>query len=365
VTGYVGVDLHRRRSVMVVLEGDGTELWSRRIDNDPLALGMEIEQGWPLSGGGSGGDVGVVLGGGCDRPGRVAGCIWRIRWVWRGSRIGGSRMTGSTPACWRICCGWAGWPEWWVPPEWVPHQRELVRYRRKLSQRAGLKAQVHAVLGKEGLVPPMGHLWGPGGKVWLDETNMAEAYERRVRSLRRLIRTYDHELARLDARIAAEFRGHHGYEAIQALNGVGPVLGAVFCAELGDVSRFRSATRSYAAIASSRPVFTSNTNPRIWFLLGMKGFACKRAIDCRTSASASGKASRAKEGLVPSSSVIWSFTWSSRKVSIPQSVWWMRMISLVPNRRWEITSDRIVSSVITPPALRMTWASPSSKPRIR
>lgn len=40
---------------------------------------------------------------------------------------------------------------------------------------------------------------GQGGKVWLDETDMAEAYETRVRSLRRLIRTYDHELARLDA----------------------------------------------------------------------------------------------------------------------------------------------------------------------
>lgn len=97
------------------------------------------------------------------------------------------------------------------------------------------------LLGKEGLVPPMGHLWGPGGKVWLDETDMAEAYETRVRSLRRLIKTYDNELARLDARIAAEFRGHEGYEAIQALNGVGPVFAAVFCAEMGDVSRFRSA----------------------------------------------------------------------------------------------------------------------------
>jgi hypothetical protein len=47
-------------------------------------------------------------------------------------------------------------PESWIPPEGVRHQRELVRYRRKLSQlRAGLKAQVHVVLGKEGLLPPI------------------------------------------------------------------------------------------------------------------------------------------------------------------------------------------------------------------
>ena len=44
---------------------------------------------------------------------------------------------------------------------------------------------------------------------------------------------------------------------------------------------------------------------------------------------------------------------------MPQSVWWMRMISSVPSRFCEIASERISSSVTTPPALRITWASPS------
>src|SRR5581483_2707819 len=51
-------------------------------------------------------------------------------------------------------------------------------------------------------------------------------------------------------------------------------------------------------------------------------------------------------------------------VSIPQSVWWMRMISVVASSRCEITSERIASSLTTPPALRITCASPSSRPRI-
>lgn len=41
MTRYVGVDLHRGRSVIVVLDGDGTELWTHRIDNSPLNLGLE------------------------------------------------------------------------------------------------------------------------------------------------------------------------------------------------------------------------------------------------------------------------------------------------------------------------------------
>ena len=47
MTRYVGVDLHRRRSVIVVLDGDGTELWTHRIDNSPVALGLEIEKAGP------------------------------------------------------------------------------------------------------------------------------------------------------------------------------------------------------------------------------------------------------------------------------------------------------------------------------
>src|SRR5689334_23150628 len=43
----------------------------------------------------------------------------------------------------------------------------------------------------------------------------------------------------------------------------------------------------------------------------------------------------------------------------------MRMISLVPSSRWLIASERISSSVTTPPALRMTCASPSFNPSIR
>src|SRR4051812_20048971 len=41
----------------------------------------------------------------------------------------------------------------------------------------------------------------------------------------------------------------------------------------------------------------------------------------------------------------------------------MRMISSVPRLCWEPASGRIVSSVTTPPALRMTCASPSFSPR--
>jgi hypothetical protein len=39
MTRYVGVDLHRRRSVIVVLDADGTELWTK---SQPLAWPTQV-----------------------------------------------------------------------------------------------------------------------------------------------------------------------------------------------------------------------------------------------------------------------------------------------------------------------------------
>src|SRR4051794_38704593 len=99
--------------------------------------------------------------------------------------------------------------------------------------------------------------------------------------------------------------------------------------------------------------------------LGMKGLSLRRASESRTSTSTSEKACADQPGRWPVSSSSLAANSSSLKVSMPQSVWWSRMISSVPSRFWEIARERIASSVTTPPALRSTWASPSFSPRTR
>ena len=122
--------------------------------------------------------------------------------------------------------------------------REAVRYRAKLSRlRAGLKAQVHQTLGKEGVIPELDSIWGPSGQRWLDDLRLGDEYVNRIASLRDLIEDYDREIHDCDVRIYRRFKGHPGYEAIQALRGVGPVLAAVFVAEIGDVDRFANPRR--------------------------------------------------------------------------------------------------------------------------
>jgi transposase len=133
-------------------------------------------------------------------------------------------------------------PEAWIAPPAVRELRELVRYRAKLvALRSGLKAQVHAVMAKEGVLPAQGRMFGPGGNAQLDGLAMADNYTTRVESLRDLIELHDREVAMLEHEIHIQLRDHHGYHAIQAINGVGRTIAAILVAEIGDVDRFRSA----------------------------------------------------------------------------------------------------------------------------
>jgi transposase len=130
-------------------------------------------------------------------------------------------------------------PEAWIAPPQVRALRESVRHRAKLvALRSGLKAQVHAVLARQGVTLAPSDMFGVAGRRQLDELRLFPPFQARVLSLLRLIDAYTFEIDMVGKRVSAELKHHAGFKAIQALPGVGPVLGAVFVAEIGDVTRF-------------------------------------------------------------------------------------------------------------------------------
>jgi transposase len=230
--------------VVVVLNEDGDRVSWCRIDNTPENLTREI-----VAAGGSEAEVAMEA-------------TWG--WYWAADVIAecGARLHLAHPL------GIAGYanrrvktdirdatlladllrlgrlPEGWVAPPEVRELREMVRYRHKLSRlRAGLKTQVHQTLGKEGVIPELDDIWRGGGQRWLDGLQLGDVFVDRIESLRDLIELYDREIGQCDARIHRRLKGHEGYEAIQALRGIGPVLAAVFVAEIGDVGRFDNPRR--------------------------------------------------------------------------------------------------------------------------
>ena len=85
---FVGIDLHRQRSVIVRQSESGEQLSAVRIVNDPVALGLQLEQAGPTPRWCSKPrTAGTGRSTCCRRAER--GCIWRIRWVSRDSATGG------------------------------------------------------------------------------------------------------------------------------------------------------------------------------------------------------------------------------------------------------------------------------------
>jgi len=235
---YVGIDLHRRRSVIVRMAADGTVLGQARIDNEPTALALVLADAGP--------EPEVVL-------------EATYGWYWAadvleglGARVHLAHPLGIKAFAYqrvkkdesdaRILADllrMGRLPESWVAPPAIRELRELVRYRHKVVEaRANAKAQVHAVLAKEGVRVPMTDLFGVAGNALLNDLALADAYLIRVESLRDLVAVHTRQITMLDRLIARQLGGDKGYEAIQAIPGVGKVLAAIFVAEIGDVGRF-------------------------------------------------------------------------------------------------------------------------------
>jgi transposase len=238
---YVGIDLHRRRSVIVRMDEHGEVLDTTRITNDAPTLAAEVAKAGP--------DAQVALeatngwywaADAVTDTGAGTHLVHPLGIKGMANRRVKNDVRDATDLADLLRMGRL--PEGWIAPPQVRELRELVRHRHKLvALRSGLKAQVHAVLAKEGVTVTLTNLFGPAGTKVLDSLELAPAYGARVASLRSLIAAYDHQAAAFDAAVAAELTAHAGYHAIQAIPGVGPTLAAVFVAEVGDVSRFKTA----------------------------------------------------------------------------------------------------------------------------
>src|SRR5215468_993859 len=183
---YVGIDFHRRRSVIVRKNAAGEKLSSVRVPNDPWVIAAAVAEAGP--------DPEVVIE-------ATYGWYWIVDQLQaEGANV---HLVNPSGLNWedrrvkndyRDCCDLLDrlrlhkLPEAWIAPPEVRELRELVRYRAKLvALRTGLKAQVHAVMAKEGVLPAVTDMFCAAGNVQLNEMQLGDAYTIRVESLRDLI----------------------------------------------------------------------------------------------------------------------------------------------------------------------------------
>src|SRR5437879_3256346 len=213
---YVGIDFHRRRSVIVRLSSAGERLAIQRVNNDPFEFSAVMLDAGPAPA--------VVIE-------ATYGWYWAVELLqelgatvhlaspkalnW-GERRVKNDLIDATDLADMLRLGRL--PEAWIAPPAIRQLRELVRYRAKLVQlRSGLKAQVHAVMAKEGALPRVDDLFGPAGIRQLDALDLGRNYAIRVQSLRELISVYDSQIVMLERDIHQHLRADRGYRAVQAI----------------------------------------------------------------------------------------------------------------------------------------------------
>lgn len=240
---FVGIDLHRRRSVIVRTTEAGEVLESVRILNDVESLDRVIAR--------AGEDPEVVLE-------ATYGWYWAVDALQAaGANVHLAHPLGVKAFEYRRVKNdfrdaadladllrMGRLPEAWIAPPATRELRELVRHRAKLvALRSHCKAEVHAVLAKCGVQVLMSDLFGVEGTALLDRLRLPAPYAARIASLRRLLEGLDFEIDLFHDLVQGRLRNQPDYVAVQQIPGIGPVLGAVFVAEIGDVSRFNTAAR--------------------------------------------------------------------------------------------------------------------------
>ncbi|HET7667900.1 MAG TPA: IS110 family transposase [Mycobacterium sp.] len=237
----VGVDLHLRRSVIAIIDEHGVESGWVRIDNDPKALVAE-----------------------CRRAGRGAPVAIEATygWYWAVDTLSAAgfevhlahpygmrakrrkRVKTDARDAYELAhlLRLGSLPEAYIAPPELRELRELVRHRRQLVKAStATKAGVRALLAKHNIRLAAADLDSDLASDLLNDLALPGTYAVRLAAQRRLLMLLADEVAAVDIELDQRLKHHPGYRKLLTVKGIGPVLAAVFIAEIGDISRFPNA----------------------------------------------------------------------------------------------------------------------------
>ncbi|MGW1803079.1 IS110 family transposase [Streptomyces sp. NPDC001984] len=248
---YVGIDVHRKRSQIAVVEDGGAVRVNRNVSNGvepvlsvigdlpigaPVAFEAAYGWGWLVE----------LL----EDYGFEPHLVHPLRCkAIASARLKNDKVDAATLA---QLLRADLLPEAWIAPVDVRQQRALVRHRCQLVRlRTLLRNRVHAVLADHGCDRPGSYFTAPG-RAWLEGLDLPDASRHVVDDLLNLMDALKEPIDALDTQLIAQARGEPRVKALTQLPGVGTLTALVMVAEIGDVTRFPSA-RKLAAWAGLTP----------------------------------------------------------------------------------------------------------------
>jgi transposase len=252
-TRWVGIDLHRNRSHVAVIDEQGELTLSRRLVNDretflellgdsagETHVALEATYGWEW--------LAELL--------EEAGYDLHLAHPLRTRAIAAARVkTDAIDAKTLAHLLRTGFlPEAYVAPRELRDLRELLRHRATLTRmRSAVKNRVHAILAKHGIAREHSDLFGKGGREFLAGLELRDAPRRRLDSLMSLICDFDREIETTTHEIEERAKADDRVDVLCQIRGVGRYTAMLIIAEVGDINRFPTARHlcSWAGLAPS------------------------------------------------------------------------------------------------------------------
>jgi len=248
---YVGIDVHRKRSQVAVVTGDGTVELNKNVVNgsEPmLRLIGDLPAGTPVAfeaAFGWGWLAGLL-----EDYGFEPHMVHPLRCkAIASARLKNDKVDAAILA---QLLRADLLPEAWIAPPKVRQLRALLRHRASLV-RLGTQQRnrIHAVAADHGYDRSASYWTGPG-RGWLAELDLPPASREIVTDCLAVIDGLAPVIDRIDGELHQHARGDPRVTVLRTLPGVGEFTALVMVAEIGDITRFGSA-RKLASWAGLTP----------------------------------------------------------------------------------------------------------------
>jgi transposase len=240
---YVGMDVHRKRTQVAVIDESGEELSNRNFRNDPTELGpmlLTLEPGTPVvfEAAYGWGWLAEIL----DELGFDA----HLAHARRCKAIASARLKNDKVDARTLAHLLRSdlLPEAWLAPREVRDLRALLRHRARLVRYGtSLKNRIHAVLADQGIQITVSKLWSGPGRRWLAQLELPTMQRAIIDDLLALLDATSDPISRLEREIKAIAKPDLRVEALQRLHGIGYLTAMMLVAEIGDIDRFPTARK--------------------------------------------------------------------------------------------------------------------------
>jgi transposase len=281
---YVGIDVHRKRSQVAVIDHDGGVLVNRNVPNGVEPILRVI------------GDL---------PPGTPAAFEAAFGWGWlvqlledygfephlvhplQCKAIASARLKNDKvdAAILAQLLRADLLPEAWIAPPEVRQLRALLRHRVQLVRlRTLLRNRIHAVLADHGHGRTAGCWTGPG-RAWLASLQLPAASRQVIDDALAVIDAVQQPIDRLDREVHQRARSDPRVQVLTTLPGVGPFTALVLLAEIGDITRFASA-RKLASWAGLTPTVRGSDRMVHHGHISKQGSAWARWVLCEAAQTA-------------------------------------------------------------------------------